>query len=425
VDEDVLPVDAGGVVERQARIPHPPAVPVVGSGRVARHGARPRERLGPVGGTPDRVLDPGAGHDLPALGPALPQVELAEPGQVAQGSADAAVGHRVAVGVDGDLRVELRAHRLPQLAGDELVQPLPRRPLDHPRQHVGEDRAVPERAAVRPVVAQRPEVAERVRRPRPPVVRPPQVHALVGAHVGFGILVGLVELGAGPHVQQVLHGGALERGPGQFRDDPLDRGGDVQRAPAGQHAGHGRGHRLGHRHQQVRGVRRHAVEVVLGHDLSLVQHQEAVGVGLGEQLRHGQLAAAGGVAEPEAQQVALGPRQRPGRPRAAADPRRGDQLPDVLEAPPVERRVLPVRERDQFLRAERRHSRHQLRLSHESAPHGRVIQKTVISSPVPAWPSGYFTEPAVMPATRNRCSSRNPTTMGTLTVSDAAMIWFQ
>jgi hypothetical protein len=39
--------------------------------------------------------------------------------------------------------------------------------------------------------------------------------------------------------------------------------------------------------------------------------------------------------------------------------------------------------------------------------------------------SGYLTEPAVMPATRKRCSSRKPTTIGTLTVSDAAMIWFQ
>ena len=39
--------------------------------------------------------------------------------------------------------------------------------------------------------------------------------------------------------------------------------------------------------------------------------------------------------------------------------------------------------------------------------------------------AGYFTAPAVMPATRKRCSSRKPTTMGMLTVSDAAMIWFQ
>ena len=38
---------------------------------------------------------------------------------------------------------------------------------------------------------------------------------------------------------------------------------------------------------------------------------------------------------------------------------------------------------------------------------------------------GYLTEPAVMPATRKRCSNRKPTTIGTLTVSEAAMIWFQ
>ena len=45
---------------------------------------------------------------------------------------------------------------------------------------------------------------------------------------------------------------------------------------------------------------------------------------------------------------------------------------------------------------------------------------------VAGWPGrGYLTEPAVMPATRNRWSSRKPTTIGTLTVSDAAMIWFQ
>ena len=44
---------------------------------------------------------------------------------------------------------------------------------------------------------------------------------------------------------------------------------------------------------------------------------------------------------------------------------------------------------------------------------------------LPLVPVGHFTDPAVMPATRKRCSSRKPTTMGTLTVSDAAMTWFQ
>src|ERR1700722_16270782 len=58
---------------------------------------------------------------------------------------------------------------------------------------------------------------------------------------------------------------------------------------------------------------------------------------------------------------------------------------------------------------------------------GAGVGRTVFvaeKSGVPG-PPGYLTEPAVMPATRNRCSSRKPTTIGTLTVSDAAMIWFQ
>ncbi len=38
---------------------------------------------------------------------------------------------------------------------------------------------------------------------------------------------------------------------------------------------------------------------------------------------------------------------------------------------------------------------------------------------------GHLTAPAVRPATRYRWSSRNPATTGTLTTSEAAMIWFQ
>ena len=129
-----------------------------------------------------------------------------------------------------------------------------------------------------------------------------------------------------------------------------------QRAPAGQHAGDRRGHRLGDGHQQVRDVGCHAVEVVLGHDLALVQHQEAVGVCLVQHLGHGQLAVP--VAEPEAEEVAFRARQRAGA-AGARDPGRRDELPDVLEGPPVERRVLPVRERHQRLLRERGYAGHQ------------------------------------------------------------------
>src|ERR1035437_1543226 len=39
--------------------------------------------------------------------------------------------------------------------------------------------------------------------------------------------------------------------------------------------------------------------------------------------------------------------------------------------------------------------------------------------------ASHLTEPAVMPASMNRCNRRKPITIGTLTVSQAAMIWFQ
>src|SRR5260221_114640 len=94
----------------------------------------------------------------------------------------------------------------------------------------------------------------------------------------------------------------------------------------------GRGHRLGHRHQQARYVRRHAVEIVLGHDPALVQDEEPVGVGLPEQLGHGPLVVR--PADLKAEDVALGAWQRPGGPGSPRDPGRADQLAVVLESCP-------------------------------------------------------------------------------------------
>jgi len=87
------------------------------------------------------------------------------------------------------------------------------------------------------------------------VIWPPQVHALVGAHVGLGIVIVLVEPRARPHVEQVLDGGALEQGSVQFGHELGDEGGGVEEAAADQHADHRGGDRFGHRHQQVRDAR--------------------------------------------------------------------------------------------------------------------------------------------------------------------------
>ena len=68
-------------------------------------------------------IQPG-GHDAAAAARAgLPACEQqAEAADVAQRRADPAVGHGVAVRVDGDLRIELGSHRLPDQVRDELVQ---------------------------------------------------------------------------------------------------------------------------------------------------------------------------------------------------------------------------------------------------------------------------------------------------------------
>src|SRR5262249_25779698 len=210
VDEDVLPVYPGGVVERQGRIADPPAVPVMSSGRGTRRVVAAAEGAGAVGSAPDGVLDPCRWHDVPARYLAALEEQLAEPGDIAERRADAAVGHGISVRVQGDLRIEFGAHRLPEFGGDELMQPRPGRPLDDPGQYVGEDRAVTELPAMRPVVPQCGEVAKRVSRPRLACVRAPQVHPLIGAHVGLRIVIVLVEPRACPHIEQMLDGGPLE-----------------------------------------------------------------------------------------------------------------------------------------------------------------------------------------------------------------------
>src|SRR5215469_15539083 len=96
VHEDVLPVDSGCVDERDARVADPPAVAVVSPRRVSGRAVRAVERRRAVGGAADGVVHPRLRHDGPVGDPPALQEQLAEAGHVAQGRADAAVGHRVA-----------------------------------------------------------------------------------------------------------------------------------------------------------------------------------------------------------------------------------------------------------------------------------------------------------------------------------------
>src|SRR5262249_56858765 len=120
------------------------------------------ERLRTVGGAWYRVLDRAERHYRGAVCRRAAQVLQAEAPEIPQRRADPPVGHRVSLAVQRDLGIELRSHRRPQLTSDELVEPGATGPLEHPGEHVGEDRAVTERPAVLAVVAQRGEGGDRI-----------------------------------------------------------------------------------------------------------------------------------------------------------------------------------------------------------------------------------------------------------------------
>ncbi|HEX7996653.1 MAG TPA: serine hydrolase [Streptosporangiaceae bacterium] len=118
----------------------------------------------------------------------------------------------------------------------------------------------------------------------------------------------------------------------------------IERAAAREDPGDGRRDRFRDRHQQVRRLRPHAVEILLGDHRAVVQDQEPVGPGPLEELTDRQLLSFEG--ERKTRELALFPRQRPRGAGLPGNPGAGDELPHVLERPSVERRVLPVRQRD-------------------------------------------------------------------------------
>ena len=102
---------------------------------------------------------------------------------------------------------------------------------------------------------------------------------------------------------------------------------------------------------------RHAVEVGLHNDASAVQDDDAVGVGALEEGRERHRPPVGVDRRPR--EVADILRQSRHGAVTARDPSGRDQLADVPERPPVERGILPVRERHQTFGRERGWARHQ------------------------------------------------------------------
>ncbi len=155
------------------------------------------------------------------------------------------------------------------------------------------------------------------------------------------VLVDVVVPGVpGAHVEDVLQPAALPDGAGELRqvrgDEIVRRHQPLRVQPSAED----RRQRLRDRHQQVRVGRPHAVEVALGDDGPVLQHQEAVRERLGEHLV--ERAADALERERERAEVALGARQLPHRPVATADHRGAHEVGDVAEAIAVVGRVEPV-----------------------------------------------------------------------------------
>src|SRR5215469_10997288 len=136
VHEDVLAVDPGSVEEGHCGLGHPPAVSVVHARRVAQRLLGGYERFRAVGRAGDDVANPRLRHHRPlGLAPPTGPATLAcmvwlaglgknepESADVAKRRAESAVCHGVAVRIGRDLRVVLRAHRLPYEPRYEVMQ---------------------------------------------------------------------------------------------------------------------------------------------------------------------------------------------------------------------------------------------------------------------------------------------------------------
>ena len=179
----------------------------------------------------DGVVDPGCRDDLRVSCAAAAQGEQSDPSRVAQRRTDPAVRKGIAVAVDSDLRVVLGTHGLPEFPRHQLAEPGLARLLQNPGEHVGEDGAVLEGAAVRQSLTS--------------VAKNSWASAGRGSSSGrHKYTRSLTAMspsgrrnpprsGARPHVEQLLYGRAGEGRAAQFGHDRLNLSRDVEHALAG------------------------------------------------------------------------------------------------------------------------------------------------------------------------------------------------
>ena len=234
---------------------------------------------GVVGGVA-RVGDPVCRDHLRAIDLAIVEVRQAETGEVAQRTTHPALHDRCTQAVEHDVGVVLLPERRPQITGEHLRERQVVDHLDHPSSDVGQRRAVLELAAVWKRRAIGAEVAvDAEQRPieQPAIARLTLVLDQCRRAVRVVVVVVVLEeVGARSHVDHVLHRGTVEAGASELGGDFGDQIVGPQQTAPDRDAQRRTGERLRHAHQQVRGVRRHPVQVTLEHDPSVVHDADAV-----------------------------------------------------------------------------------------------------------------------------------------------------
>jgi hypothetical protein len=150
----------------------------------------------------------------------------------------------------------------------------------------------------------------------------------------------LVEGDAGAHVEEVAdRGTAISRGL-ELRDDPRHRALKIEMLDK---ACQQTQHRLGHRHEDVRGLVGHAVEVALVEQVPAVHDGEAVGIGLLQEALQGERFARIRV-DAQPAEVRRLRREGANAARVAGNVRRRQDFAHMVKRPAVVRRCAPVRQ---------------------------------------------------------------------------------
>ena len=189
------------------------------------------------------------------------------------------------------------------------------------------------------------------------------------------------------HVEQVPHTRPVVPGTGDLGHVAGDRCVGVQPPLLGEDAGDAADDGLRNRHQQMRHVLPHPPEVTLEHNPAVVHDEDGVGPGVREHFterRRARLETSDG--DVVRLERMVGMVERPCH-DATRDSLGGDHLTQVLEGPPVERRLLPVLQVHQRL-SRWREALHRGVLGHVAHLIRQVDRRLTLVAPTssPSWP---------------------------------------